>query len=201
MQGLADGYFVLPYTIGVFLSKEIRTPKISNDLPEFHAAEKDVQARIQQLLEINGTRTVESYHRELGVEIMWEYCGMSRNAEGLRLARQKVQDLRRDFWKNVYVPHTDKTGEEYNPELEKALRVADFFELAELMIVDALDREESCGGHFREEHRTPEGEAKRNDADYTYVAAWEFTGVESDPQLHKEELIFDNVELKTRSYK
>ena len=201
MQGLADGYFVLPYTIGDFLSKEIRTPKISNDLPEFHDAENSVRSRIKQLLQINGTRSVESYHRELGVDIMWKYCGMSRNGEGLRKARTMVQELRKDYWKNVYVPHDDKEGEEFNPELEKALRVADFLELAELMIVDALDREESCGGHFREEHATEEGEAKRNDVDYKYAAAWEFKGVDSDPQLHKEELIFDNVELKTRSYK
>lgn len=201
MQGLADGYFVLPYTIGDFLSKEIRTPMITTDSPEFAEAEQNVQSRINQLLAVNGTRTVESYHRELGVEIMWEYCGMSRNGEGLRLARTKIQALRKDFWKNVYVPHTDKEGIEFNPELEKALRVADFFELAELMVVDALDREESCGGHFREEHATAEGEAERNDEDFTYVAAWEFKGVDADPQLHKEELIFENVELKTRSYK
>lgn len=201
MQGLADGYFVLPYTIGDFLSKEIRTPLISNETVEFEQAEKDVKDRIKKLLEVNGTRSVESFHRELGVDIMWKYCGMSRNAEGLQKARGLVQKLRKDFWANVYVPHTDKDGEEFNPELEKALRVADFFELAELMIVDALNRAESCGGHFREESQDENGEAQRNDVDYKYAAAWGFTGVDSDPELHKEELIFDNVELKTRSYK
>ncbi len=201
MQGLADGYFVLPYTIGDFLSKEIRTPMIDNELPEFKAAENEVRDRIKNLLAVNGNRSVESFHRELGVDIMWKYCGMSRNAEGLKIARQLVRKLRKDFWANVYVPHTDNEGEEFNPELEKALRVADFFELAELMIVDALDREESCGGHFREEHATAEGEAMRHDKDYTYAAAWEFMGVDGDPELHKEELIFENVELKTRSYK
>jgi len=201
MQGLADGYFVLPYTIGTFLSKEIRTPMFSTDLPEFAAAEKDVQTRIHSLLGVNGTRSVESYHRELGVDIMWKYCGMSRSGEGLKLARKKVRALREDFWKNVYVPHNDKDGEEFNPELEKALRVSDFFELAELMIVDALTREESCGGHFREEFCTPEGEAQRNDKDYAFVSAWEFTGVGNDPELHKENLEFHDIELKTRSYK
>lgn len=201
MQGLADGYFVIPYTIGTFLSKEIRVPKISPDLPEFTEAEEDVRNRIKRLLSIQGTRSVESFHRELGVKIMWEYCGMSRNAKDLKIAREKVRTLRKEFWSNVYVPHTDATGEEFNPELEKALRVADFFELAELMIVDALDRNESCGGHFREEYATEEGEAQRNDKDYTYVAAWEFNGVDKDPILHKENLVFDNVELKTRSYK
>jgi succinate dehydrogenase / fumarate reductase flavoprotein subunit len=198
MQGLADGYFVLPYTIGTFLSKEIRTPKISTELEEFAQAENDVKTRIDKLLSIKGSRSVESFHRELGVEIMWEYCGMARNAEGLKIAREKVRKLRAEFWSNVYVPGS---ADEFNPELEKALRVADFFELAELMIIDALDRNESCGGHFREEYATEEGEAQRNDEEYTYVAAWEFNGLGEDPTLHKEELIFENVELKTRSYK
>ena len=140
-------------------------------------------------------------HRELGVEIMWKYCGISRSKEGLEIARDKVRALRDDFYKNVYVPHSDKDGEEYNPELEKALRVADFFELAELMIVDALTRDESCGGHFREEYATEEGEAQRNDQDFAFVSAWEYMGMGGDPNLHKEELVFENVELKTRSYK
>jgi len=201
MQGLADGYFVLPYTIGVFLSKEIRTPMISTDQPEFAAAEKNVDDRIKKLLSVNGNRSVESFHRELGVDIMWQYCGMARNAEGLKTGREKVRALRKDFWENVYVPHSDKDGHEFNPELEKALRVADFFELAELMIVDALDRQESCGGHFRDEYCTPEGEAERNDTDYAYAAAWEFNGLVDDPILHKEELEFHDIELKTRSYK
>ncbi|MCP4440109.1 MAG: fumarate reductase/succinate dehydrogenase flavoprotein subunit [Aureispira sp.] len=205
MQGLADGYFVLPYTIGTFLSKEIRTPKISTDLPEFAAAEKNVGDRIKQLLSINGTRSVESFHRELGVKIMWEHCGMARNAEGLTKALGEIKKLRKKFWEEVYVPHTDKNGEEFNPELEKALRVADFMEMGELMIRDALNRNESCGGHFREESVEQDGEqkgeAKRNDKDYMYVAAWEFTGVDSEPILNKEDLTFNDIELKTRSYK
>lgn len=201
MQGLADGYFVLPYTIGVFLSKEIRTPMISTDAPEFAAAENDVKTRIQKLLSINGTRSVESFHRELGVNIMWEYCGMGRNEKGLLLGREKLRALKKEFWSNVYVPHTDKNGEEFNPELEKALRVADFFELADLMLVDALHRKESCGGHFREEYATPEGEAQRNDEEFAYVAAWEFTGLDNEPVLHKEPLEFHEVKLVSRSYK
>ncbi|BDS13869.1 fumarate reductase/succinate dehydrogenase flavoprotein subunit [Aureispira anguillae] len=201
MQGLADGYFVLPYTIGVFLSKEIRTPMTDTNAPEFEAAENEVKSKIQKLLSINGTRSVESFHRELGVDIMWEYCGMAREAEGLKLGRQKVRELRDRFWKEVYIPHTDKDGHEFNPELEKALRVADFFELAELMMVDALNRNESCGGHFRKEYATAEGEAQRNDTDYAYVSAWEYNGLNDDPVLHKEELEFHDIELKTRSYK
>ncbi len=201
MQGLADGYFVLPYTIGSFLSNEIRTAPFSTDLPEFEEAENQVKGRIHELLQVDGSRSVESYHRELGVEIMWKYCGISRSKEGLEIARDKVRALREDFYKNVYVPHSDKDGEEYNPELEKALRVADFFELAELMIVDALTRDESCGGHFREEYATKEGEAERNDKDFAFVSAWEYMGMGGDPTLHKEELTFENVELKTRSYK
>ena len=197
MQGLADGYFVLPYTIGQFLSGEIRTPNIDDQLPEFEAAEKAVKERLAQFMNIKGKQSVESFHRRLG-KIMWEYCGMSRSEEGLTKARKMIQDLRAEFYSDVFVPGDLN---EYNPELEKAARVADFLELGELMIVDALDRNESCGGHFREEYRTPEGEAMRNDKDYTYVSAWEWTDVTKDPVLHKEELKFDNVELKTRSYK
>lgn len=195
MQGLADGYFVIPYTIGQFLSKEIRTPKLSTDLPEFAKAEKDTQERIEKLMQVNGSQSVESFHRRLG-KIVWEYCGMSRNAEGLRKGRQMIRELRDEFYRDVYVPGS---AEDYNPELEKATRVADFLELGELMMLDALDRNESCGGHFREEYQTEEGEALRNDEDYTYVSAWEWD--DNDPILHKEELIFENVELKTRSYK
>lgn len=196
MQGLADGYFVLPYTIGQFLSKEIRTPKISTDAPEFEAAEKGVKDRISQFFSIKGNQPVESFHRRLG-KIIWDYCGMSRSAEGLNKARKMVQELKEEFWNDVFLPGSPN---EYNPELEKAWRVADFIELGELMIIDALDRNESCGGHFREEYQTEEGEALRNDKDYTYVAAWE-ANENGDPVLHKEDLIFDNVELKTRSYK
>jgi succinate dehydrogenase / fumarate reductase flavoprotein subunit len=197
MQGLADGYFVIPYTIGQFLSGEIRTPSIDANLPEFDAAEKAVQERMQQLMNIGGNQSPETFHRKLG-KIMWDYCGMSRNADGLKKARKMIQDLREEFYKDLFVAGDEK---DYNPELEKAYRVADFLELGELMIVDALDRNESCGGHFREEYQTPEGEALRNDEDYTYVSAWEWQDVAQDPLLHKEELVFENVELKTRSYK
>jgi succinate dehydrogenase / fumarate reductase flavoprotein subunit len=197
MQGLADGYFVLPYTIGQFLSNEIRTPPIDPDGEAFVAAEKSVRERIDQLLRIKGTKTVESFHRRLG-NIMWHYCGMSRNAESLQSARQMLRELQAEFYKEVFVPGSN---EEYNPELEKALRVADFMELGELMIVDALHREESCGGHFREEYQTEEGEALRDDENFAHVAAWAYNGWEEEPVLHKEELVFENVELKTRSYK
>ena len=194
MQGLADGYFVIPYTVGTFLADEIRTEKISPDLPEFEAAEQQTRNRLESLLAIQGNQSVESFHRRLG-KIMWDYCGMSRNAEGLKKGRELIRELRKEFYSDVYIPGT---MEEFNPELEKAARVADFLELGELFAVDALDRGESCGGHFREES-TENGEAKRNDADYTYVSAWEWD--ENNPVLHKEELTFENVELKTRSYK
>ena len=196
MQGLADGYFVIPYTIGQFLSKEIRTPKIDNNSPAFMEAEKEVDGRLAKLLSINGNQSVESFHRRLGL-IMWEYCGMSRNAEGLQKGRKLIKELREEFWKDVFVPGNQ---DEFNPELEKATRVADFLELGELMMVDALDRNESCGGHFREEYQSEEGEALRRDDEYAYVSAWEW--VEGgDPVLHREDLEFENVELKTRSYK
>lgn len=197
MQGLADGYFVLPYTIGQFLSGEIRTPKIDPNDPAFERTEQEVRERINKIMSVQGNTSVESFHRRLG-QLMWDYCGMSRNAEGLKLGRKKIAELREEFWNDVFVPGD---AESFNPELEKALRVSDFFELGELMMVDALDRNESCGGHFREEYSTEEGEAKRDDENYTYVAAWEYTGAGNDPQLHKEDLIFENVELKTRSYK
>lgn len=197
MQGLADGYFVLPYTIGNFLANEIRTPKPDADGMEFRAAEKSVKDRIDQLLAVKGSQSVESFHRRLG-KIMWDYCGMARSAEGLTKALQMVRDLREEYYRDVFVAGSN---EEFNPELEKALRVADFMELGEVMILDALNRNESCGGHFREEFQTPEGEALRDDANYTYVAAWEYPGNGQEPILHKEDLIFENVELKTRSYK
>jgi succinate dehydrogenase / fumarate reductase flavoprotein subunit len=197
MQGLADGYFVLPYTIGSFLANEIRTPKPDADAMEFRAAEKSVKDRIDQLLAVKGTQSPEAFHRRLG-KIMWEHCGMARNADGLRTALGMVRDLRGEFYRDVYIAGTN---EEYNPELEKALRVADFIELGELMIVDALNRNESCGGHFREEYQSGEGEALRDDANFAYVAAWEYPGDGQEPILHREDLIFENVELKTRSYK
>ncbi len=196
MQGLADGYFVLPYTIGTSLSKDIRTGKISIDTPEFEAAEKATQSRIDQLLNNKGNQSVESFHRRLG-KIMWDYCGMARNAEGLKKAIDMIRELRNEYYKDVFVPGTQ---DEYNPELEKALRVADFIELGELMCIDALNRNESCGGHFREEYQDAQGEALRQDDEYAYVAAWEFSGDPSDPILNKEELIFENIKLTTRSY-
>jgi len=197
MQGLADGYFVLPYTIGQFLSTQIREPKISTDTPEFDEAEQNVKTHQEKLISIKGNTPVEDFHRRLGL-IVWEYCGMSRSAEGLKKGRKDIAALREEFWNDVFVPGN---MDEFNPELDKASRVADLIELGELMMVDALDRNESCGGHFREEYKTPEGEAKRDDENYTYVSAWEHKGVGADPQLHKEELVFENVELKTRSYK
>lgn len=197
MQGLADGYFVLPYTIGSFLADEIRTKIFDPDSVPFMEAQKQAQARIDQLLAIKGNQSVESFHRRLG-KIMWDYCGMSRSEEGLLKARKMIQDLREEFYKDAFVPGSNN---EYNPELEKAYRVADFLEMGELMIVDALNRNESCGGHFREEYQTEDGEALRDDENYTYVAAWEYNGWDTDPVLHQEPLVFDNVELKTRSYK
>ncbi len=197
MQGLADGYFVLPYTIGEFLADDIRTGKIATDSPEFDEAEKAVKGQIERLINNNGTKTVDYFHRRLG-KIMWNNCGMARNKEGLEGAIKEIQALREEFHKEVRVPGS---ADGLNQELEKALRVADFLELGELMCHDALDREESAGGHFREEHQTPEGEALRRDDEFAYVSAWEFTGDPSNPTLHKEELKFENVELKTRSYK
>jgi succinate dehydrogenase / fumarate reductase flavoprotein subunit len=195
MQGLADGYFVIPITIGNYLSKEIHTKPISTDHEAFVAAEKAANDRIQQLMNINGTRTVESYHRELGL-IMWNKCGMARNEKGLKEAIAEIQALRADFYKNVRIPGSIN---EFNPELDKAGRVADFLELGELMCVDALQRNESCGGHFREELQTEEGEALRDDANYMYVSAWENKG--DSWELHKEELKYENIKIQQRSYK
>ncbi|MCZ2100378.1 MAG: fumarate reductase/succinate dehydrogenase flavoprotein subunit [Chitinophagales bacterium] len=195
MQGLADGYFVLPYTIGTFLANDISTPKINPDLPEFLEAEKRVKDNINHLLSVQGEHSVESFHRRLG-KIMWNHCGMARNEAGLKEGIEKIRALREEYKKNVFVPGTN---DEYNPELEKAIRVADFMELGEVMMLDALNRSESCGGHFREESASPEGEAMRNDAEFTYVAAWNWN--EGKPEMFKEPLVFENVELKTRSYK
>ena len=197
MQGLADGYFVLPYTIGDYLADDIRTGKISTDLPEFAEAEASVKSQIDTLINNKGIHSVDYFHKQLGL-IMWNKVGMSRTAEGLKEAIEEIAALREAFWKEVRVPGT---ADELNQELEKAGRVADFLELGELFARDALEREESCGGHFREEHRTEDGEAKRDDENFTFVSAWEYTGKPSEAILHKEELIFDNVELKTRSYK
>jgi len=197
MQGLADGYFVLPYTIGDYLSDDIRTGPISTESKEFEEAESKVKEQLNSLVNNNGKHSVDYYHKKLG-KIMWDECGMARTEEGLKKAMEDIKNLRDDFWKNVNVPGG---LDEMNKELEKAGRVADFLELGELFAKDALERNESCGGHFREEFATPEGEAKRNDKDYTYVSAWEYKGEPSKAVLHKEELIFDNIEVKERSYK
>ncbi|MBP7168309.1 MAG: fumarate reductase/succinate dehydrogenase flavoprotein subunit [Bacteroidia bacterium] len=196
MQGLADGYFVLPYTIGDYLAGVERKP-IANDGPEFMEAEKAVKERINKLLSIKGKKTVHEYHRELGL-IMWNHCGMGRNAEGLKQGIEKIKALRAEFWQNLLVPGADQ---ELNQNLEKAGRVADFLELGELMMVDALHRNESCGGHFREEYQTPENEALRDDENFAYVAAWEYKGDGQPHELHKEVLNFEEVKLTQRSYK
>lgn len=197
MQGLADGYFVLPYTIGDYLSDDIRTGRISTDTEEFEKAEKEVKERVQKLFDAKGKNPVDYYHKKLG-KIMWDKCGMSRNAKDLKEALVEIKELRDDFWANVRV--TGKQGTK-NAELEKAGRVADFLELGELFAKDALERNESCGGHFREEYQTEDGEALRDDENYRFVSAWEYVGNPRDAKLHKEELIFENIELKTRSYK
>jgi succinate dehydrogenase / fumarate reductase flavoprotein subunit len=196
MQGLADGYFILPYTIGGYLAGTAQSSLSPSDGP-FKAAEKDVQARIDRLLAIKGRRTVDDFHRRLGL-IMWDHCGMARNNEGLAKARTLIQDLRAEFWEDVLVPGA---GREFNQSLERAGRVADFLEFGEMMIVDALARQESCGGHFNEDYQTDENEAKRDDDNFCHVAAWEYKGEGQDPEFHKEELKFENVKLTQRSYK
>lgn len=196
MQGLADGYFVLPYTIGDYLAgADLSTVDVSH--AECRKVEEESEQRLKRLLGVNGSRTVDSLHRELG-SMMWDNCGMSRNETSLRETLSRIPELRDEFWKDMRVTGR---GRDLNQTLEKAGRVADFLEFAELMCIDALQRDESCGAHFREEHQTDEGEARRNDEQYAYVAAWEFTGVWSEPKLHKENLVFENVELAQRSYK
>ena len=197
MQGLADGYFVLPYTIGEYLADDIRTGEISTTLPEFEEAENRAKERIQKLVSNNGSKPVDYFHKKLG-KIIWNECGMSRNKKDLLRAIDEVTALREEFWKDVRVPGSSN---ELNQELEKAGRVADFLELGELMCKDALERAESCGGHFREESQTKEGEALRNDEDFTFVSAWEYAEKPSESVLHKEELTYENIELKQRSYK
>lgn len=196
MQGLADGYFVIPYTIGNYLADEIRTKAIPTDHPAFVEAEKTVQASIDRMMNIKGTKSVDSFHKRLG-KIMWDKCGMARNEQGLKEAIEEIKALRAEFWKDVRIPGT---ADELNPELEKAGRVADFLELGELMCLDALNRRESCGGHFREESQTEEGEALRDDNNFAYVAAWEYKG-DSSYELHKESLIFEEAKPTQRSYK
>jgi len=206
MQGLADGYFVLPYTIGDYLSADIRTGKIPTDTPEFDEAERIVKERLAYFINNKGTHSVDYFHKKLG-KVMWDKVGMARNAEGLKEAIKEIREIREDFWKNVKVPG-ELTG--MNVELEKAGRVADFLELGELFAKDALERNESCGGHFREEYQTPDGEALRDDKNYAYVAAWQYTGNPkevvntynpSEEVMHKEPLVFKDIELKQRSYK
>jgi len=197
MQGLADGYFVLPYTIGDYLSHDIRTGAIPTDSPEFDAAEKEVRNRLDKLMGGSGLHSVDHYHKKLG-KIMWNKCGMARNANELQEAIDEISALRVDFWENVKIPGN---ADGMNQELEKAGRVADFLELGELFAKDALHRNESCGGHFREEYQTSEGEALRDDENFKYVAAWEFKGEPKEAVLHKEDLKYENIELKTRSYK
>jgi len=194
MQGLADGYFVIPYTIGDYLSEEIRTKSIPTDHEAFVKAEAETQDRINKLMNIKGTKSVDHFHKRLG-KIMWDKCGMARNKEGLTQAITEIQKLREEFWKDVRVPGE---ANEFNPELEKAGRVADFLELGELMCIDALNRNESCGGHFREEYQTKDGEALRDDDNFAYVAAWENKG--NTWELHKEELKFENIKLAQRNY-
>ncbi len=196
MQGLADGYFIIPYTVGGYLAGT-DLPEVGTDHPVFNDAENEAKSRLDRLLAVNGKRTVDDFHRQLGA-IMWEYCGMARNNEGLGKARKLIQQLRAEFWENVIVPGTAR---DLNQSLERAGRVADFLEFAELMIIDALGRQESCGGHFNEAFQTDENEARRDDENFCHAAAWEFAGDEKDPRLHTEPLVFENVELTQRSYK
>ena len=196
MQGLADGYFVIPYTIGDYLAAT-KFPPVKDDHPAFKAVEAEVEAKTKRLLDIGGKRTVDSFHKELG-RIVWNGCGMGRTAAGLQQAIDQIGPLREEFWRDVRVPGS---GTDFNQELEKAGRVADFLEFAELLCLDALTRDESCGGHFREEHQTPDGEAMRDDEHFAYVAAWEYTGERSAPRLHQEPLTFEYVHLAQRSYK
>ncbi len=197
MQGLADGYFVIPYTIQNYLADQINVPRFSTESPEFDEAYKNVNARFDHLMDIQGKRSTDSFHKELG-KIMWEYVGMGRNKEGLEKAIIQIRELRDEFWKDLKIPGVKG---DLNQELEKANRVADFLEIGELMAIDALHREESCGGHFREEYQTGDGEALRNDKDFSYVAAWEYKGEGAAPVLHKESLVFENIEVKQRDYK
>ncbi len=197
MQGLSDGYFVLPYTMQNYLADQINVPHFDTNSKEFNKTTDEVEATINKLLSIKGKRTVDSIHKQLGL-IMWDNVGMARNKEGLEKAIKEIKELRKEFWENVNVPG-EKTG--MNVELEKALRLADFLELGELMARDALNRNESCGGHFREEYQTEEGEAMRDDKNFMYVSAWEYKGADKEPVLHKESLEYENIEVKQRNYK
>ena len=196
MQGLADGYFVIPHTIGNYLA-DVKPGSVTADASEFSDSKTKAEEKCKKLLSIKGKRDVDSFHKQLG-RIMWEYCGMSRSEEGLKKALKEIPELREEFWSNVNILGSN---DELNQSLEKAGRVADFLEFGELMCFDALTRDESCGGHFRVEHQTSEGEAKRNDQDFTFVSAWEHKGIGNKPELHKEALEFENVSLSVRSYK
>ncbi len=197
MQGLSDGYFVLPYTLQNYLADQIQVARIPTDHPEFEKSEKEVKERQEKLMAVKGSQSVDTIHKKLGL-IMWHYVGMARNKEGLEKAISEIRELRNSFWKDVRIPGRI---DELNVELDKAMRVADYLELGELMAKDALNRNESCGGHFREEYQTPEGEALRDDENYKYVAAWEYQGDDSEPILHKELLNYENIEVKQRNYK
>ncbi|MFT3753914.1 MAG: fumarate reductase/succinate dehydrogenase flavoprotein subunit [Paludibacter sp.] len=197
MQGLADGYFVLPYTIQNYLADQIQVPRMSTDLPEFEHAEKDIHTKIEKIMKIQGTKSVDSIHRELGL-IMWDFVGMGRNKAGLELALEKIKAVRHEFWTKVYVPGVSSN---VNVELEKALRLADFIEIGELMARDALMREESCGGHFREEYQTPEGEALRNNEEFSFASCWKFAGEGKEPELLKEALDYEFIHRQQRNYK
>jgi len=197
MQGMADGYFVAPYTIQNYLADEILVERMPTDQPEFEKAEKEVREKLEKLFNVRGKYSVDHFHKQLG-HIMWEHVGMARTKEGLEEGIEMIKKLREEFWKNVRVPGKP---DEINNELEKAGRVADFLELGELVARDALNRNESSGGHFREEYQTKEGEALRNDKDYTYVAAWEYKGTDAEPELHKEPLVFENIKVQQRNYK
>jgi succinate dehydrogenase / fumarate reductase flavoprotein subunit len=196
MQGLADGYFIIPHTIAHYLAQTV-PGKVTSDHPEFRKCSEEVVAVVTKLLSIKGRKTANEFHRELG-KIMWELVGMERSEEGLKKALQLIPELRAEFWENITVPGS---GAVLNQELEKAGRIADFLEFGELMARDALDRNESCGGHFRVEYQMPDGEAKRDDANFCYVSAWQFKGSDNIPELHKEPLAFENVQLSVRSYK
>jgi succinate dehydrogenase / fumarate reductase flavoprotein subunit len=197
MQGLADGYFVLPYTIQNYLADQIQVPRFSTDLPEFAEAEKGVQEKINRLMSIKGTRSVDSIHKELG-HVMWDFVGMGRTKESLETALKKLKEVKKLFYSELRIPGEANT---LNVELEKALRLADFIEIGELMAYDALNREESCGGHFREEHQTPEGEALRHDDKFAYVACWKYQGEDKEPELIKEDLNYQYIKVQTRNYK
>jgi len=197
MQAAGDGYFILPNTISNYLADDIRLGKIPTGVPEFEEAEKATIERLEKFIAINGKQTASSFHKRLG-KIMWDHCGMTRNEEGLKKALTLISELKKEFWSDLKVTGTIN---ELNPELEKAGRVADYLELASLLVNDALERKESCGAHFREEFQTPDGEARRNDKEFAFVAAWEYTGDGNPHILHKEELKFEEVEMKVRSYK